>query len=120
MMGQMREKESDADRRAVRLLVDAGVDPKALLSMLEKLAAEEARLPEHVASDPSSKLFEKMRTHPQLAQRMADVEEEIARAPLASPQPFDLDYQTLATSAKAGAAGARPALPPGFTLPEAI
>jgi beta-barrel assembly-enhancing protease len=120
VMGQARDKEGEADRQAVHVLVDAGVDPKALLSMFGKLAAEEAHVPEQAGSAPPAKLIEKLRTHPQMAQRMVDVEEEIGRCREASPQPFGVDYPALVTAVRDSAPAQKPSLPLPWVLPESM
>jgi beta-barrel assembly-enhancing protease len=108
VMEQARGKESEADRLAVHLLVDAGVDPKALLSMFDRLAAEEPRLPAELAKNHSAKFFEKMRSHPQLAERGLDVEQEIAKSPAVTAQPFDIDYPALVKAVLADESTMRP------------
>jgi hypothetical protein len=89
------------------------VDPKALLSMFGRLATEERRQPEEVANTPSGKLIEKMRSHPHLAERGLDVEQEIAKSPAASPQPFDIDYPALVKAVLADEAAAKPRMREG-------
>jgi beta-barrel assembly-enhancing protease len=93
VMGYSREKERDADRNAVRLLVGAGIDPKALLPMFKKLLEEEKRHEGPPSAD--RKLMEKFRTHPETADRIADVESEIVAASPVTPQPLAVDYGAL-------------------------
>jgi beta-barrel assembly-enhancing protease len=111
LMEKARDKESEADRLAVRLLVDAGVDPRAMLDLFGRLAAAEPRLPEDCANTRSGKFFKKLRSHPQLAQRGLDVENEIAKTPAPVIVPFDIDYPALVTAVLAHEATARPKRP---------
>ena len=102
LMSMSREKESQADRRAVHLLADASVDPKAMVPMLERLRRAEGRRLHDAQGSASGKLFEKLRSHPHLSQRIADVEAEIAGTPLtAAPQPIDMDYGALVKAVQA-------------------
>jgi beta-barrel assembly-enhancing protease len=119
VMGESRDKEGEADRYAVHLLIDAGLDPKTLLSMFGKLAAEDPPALE-AASGPSATFFEKMRSHPHIAQRIADVEEEIARSPVVSPMPIEVDYPALVKAVRDSNPADKQGLPPLFRLLEVM
>jgi len=110
VMGYSRDKERDADLRAVHLLVGANIDPQALLPMFGKLQAEEERHGAAPVEPSTQKMLEKFRTHPAIAQRIADVETEIAKAPPASPQPLDVDFAALTATARGERETTRPGL----------
>jgi predicted Zn-dependent protease len=106
VMGYSRQKESEADRLAVHLLANANLAPQALLPMLAKLRAEEER---HQDADANAgapekastqRILEKFRTHPAIAQRIADVESEIAHLPAVTPQALEVDFAALAAAAR--------------------
>lgn len=101
VMSTSRDKEAEADRLAIPLLVRAGVDPNAMLQVLGKLAAQEPPLPPALAQTSTARLLEKMRSHPHTAQRIGEVSALIAAAPPVSPLAFDVDYPALRAAARA-------------------
>jgi Zn-dependent protease with chaperone function len=95
LMEQVRDKESEADRLAVRLLADARLDPKALISMFDRLATTEPRLPDNFTNSPPGKFLEKLNSHLQLAERAVDVQAEMAKIPSVAPELITIDYSAL-------------------------
>jgi predicted Zn-dependent protease len=93
VMGSSRAKEGEADMQAVHLLLAAGVDPGALVTMLGKLSAAEPHLPS--TSETEAKLFEKLRSHPHIADRVQATQDEIDRSPKAVTQALGIDYPAL-------------------------
>ncbi|HNX91507.1 MAG TPA: M48 family metalloprotease [Candidatus Omnitrophota bacterium] len=68
-LGYSRADEYEADRLAVRYMIQAGYDPRGMLSLMAKLKAGESK------NDPKWAIF--LRSHPYLDDRMALVNEEI-------------------------------------------
>jgi Zn-dependent protease with chaperone function len=96
LMSMSRDKESQADREAVRLLADASIDPKVMVPTLGRLAPAELRPARGAQASAGGSLFEKLRSHPETGQRIADVEAAIASiSPVVAPQPLDIDYGAL-------------------------
>jgi Zn-dependent protease with chaperone function len=114
LMSMSRDKESQADRQAVPLLAKASIDPRALVPMLGRLLPAEVLLPEAAHDSAGGKLFEKLRSHPEIAKRIADVEAEISSTPLAvAPQPIDIDYGALVKAVQAIDSEPSPTRAPG-------
>jgi Zn-dependent protease with chaperone function len=113
VMGYSRDKEREADRGAVHLLIKAGIDANALLPMFAKLLAEEERFNMKNVEPSTQKLMEKFRTHPAIGQRIVDVEREIANSPAVSPRPLEVNYATLkaATEATRDTSAVSPMIP---------
>jgi predicted Zn-dependent protease len=95
MMGTSRAMESEADRQAVRVLLAAEIDPRALVTMLDKLSTVEPAPSLERADTSEAKLAEKLRSHPLITERVRDAEDEIARNDKPAPRGFALDYQAM-------------------------
>jgi Zn-dependent protease with chaperone function len=109
VMSLSRDKESQADREAVHLLANAGIDPKAMVPMLERLMSSEVQIPEDARDSTEAKLMERLRSHPETGKRIVDVEAEIASIPpVLAPQTIDMDYDALVEAVQA--LEARPSL----------
>jgi beta-barrel assembly-enhancing protease len=107
LMSMSREKESQADLRAVRLLANANVDPKAMVPMFGRLLSAELRPAEGAGG---GHLLERLRSHPETGKRIADVEAEIASVPaVTAPQAIAIDYGALVAAVQA--LDAEPSLP---------
>lgn len=78
-----REDEREADRLAVDYLVDAGVDPGGIVSLLETLLREEA-------SDSMRGAEAWFSTHPMTAERIREARSEIADGRQEAPDVEDL------------------------------
>jgi beta-barrel assembly-enhancing protease len=109
VMAYSRDKEGEADRLAVPLLVRADIDPHAMLRLFEKMAADEASSGLSVPDTATGQLLDKMRSHPQTAERIAQVSAMLASAPTVVPQPLPIDYPALAEAVRNRTA--RPTLP---------
>ena len=71
MLGYSREDEILADRLSVKYSEEAGYDPKAVISLLEKLKRLEKEAPLKALVPSYS------RTHPYLPERIAAVKQEV-------------------------------------------
>lgn len=109
VMAYSRDKEAEADRLAVPLLVRADIDPRAMLGLFDKMAADEAGSPPPMPDTATGQLLDKMRSHPQTTERIAQVSAMIASVPTASPQPLPIDYSALAEAVREKTS--RPTLP---------
>jgi Zn-dependent protease with chaperone function len=115
LMSMSRDKESQADRRAVHLLAAASIDPKAMVPMLERLLPAEMRLAEGAKESAGSKLVDQFRSHPELKRRIVDVQLEIAGMPPGgAAQPVDVDYGALVAAVQRLAAEPSPDAPRGL------
>ena len=74
-----RKAEMEADDLAVRYLIDAGVDPRGIVTFLNSLLREEAS-----SSQPTLEWFS---THPMTSTRIAETQKEIRRELPATPSP---------------------------------
>jgi beta-barrel assembly-enhancing protease len=100
VMAYSRDKEAEADRLAVPLLVRADIDPRAMLRLFDQMAADESsRLPS-TPDTPTGRLVDKMRSHPPTAERSAQVSALLTVAPTVAPQPMAIDYPALAEAVR--------------------
>jgi len=109
VMAYSRDKEVEADRLAVPLLVRAGIDPHALLRLFDTMAADESHRSPTLPDMPAGRLVDKMRSHPQTAERIAQVASLLASAPDVSTNPLPVDYAALAEAVRNKTS--RPTLP---------
>jgi beta-barrel assembly-enhancing protease len=101
LMSMSRDKETQADREAVRLLASASIDPKAMVPPFKRLQTEEAKVMAAMKAE-DRKLFERLSSHPEMGKRIADMEAAAASAPaLAAAQPMDIDYAALVKAVQA-------------------
>jgi beta-barrel assembly-enhancing protease len=77
-----RQQEREADLDAVKLMANAGIDPRALAGFFEVLQRKE--------SGPSLPVW--LATHPDLAERVTDIRQVAASTPVRDPRPLELDW----------------------------
>jgi beta-barrel assembly-enhancing protease len=90
-----REQEHEADMDAVQRMRRAGLDPRALADFFELLAKKEGQLPS---------VMRWLGTHPELAQRVADVRARAAQSTPVAREPLNVDWPEV--QRRAGKSGA--------------
>lgn len=86
MLQYSRGREAEADRVGIRTLVKAGMDPKAMAYMFERLS--------RATRFQGTNIPEFLRTHPVTKDRIADSYNQAAQYPSHEPS-LDLDYQLM-------------------------
>ena len=102
-----REAEEQADERAVRLMMDAGIHPSGLLTFFEELMRQQQRSP--------SRLEAWFSTHPTTQERVRETEARLAR--LSPAQLRGLRRDEAAFGAFKRRLAALPPPPPEYRVP---
>jgi predicted Zn-dependent protease len=88
-----RSDELEADREGLELLRSAGIDPRAMVTMFETLAANEPNTP---------RAFRYLSTHPGTAERIRRMSEKLDRPITIEPIPTPEDWAGLVTRVAGG------------------
>ena len=88
--GFSQTQEFEADKAALKLMADAGYDPKAMVTMLEKMKKAQT-------SAPKSGFY---KTHPSPASRIGNVKAYLNKYKVKDSKSYRTERYTKATSAK--------------------
>jgi len=92
MLSYSRDLETEADLKAVEMLVQAGISPKGLGSSLNKIQEHYQKI---IKEQPGSEILEKiekvnwLRSHPEMSLRLKNLEDKIATMDLSKIKPLD-------------------------------
>jgi len=97
-----RQQEREADLDAVKLMANAGIDPRALADFFQVLKRK--------ADGPNLPVW--LATHPDLGERITDIRNVAQTTPLREPRGLGLDWADIQKRVRATEGGTRGAAPP--------